>query len=280
MSCNFPSRLYCGLQVGGRGTNVRTLRRGFGIGALLTLLLLPLLPVSTAEEFEVYVEPQTPVAAEVYDLFLVITGVALFVFVLVEGLLLYTLWRFRNNTDSPEGETERGHTKAEVVWTIIPAVILIGLGVLSAGTLAKTDAVPEQVDFTVKVDAFQWGWRFVYPDGNATVNVLRVQEGSVVGLDVTSRDVIHSVWIPAFALKLDAVPGQVHKQSFVAPPVTDGDPDEYFLQCAEFCGLSHHAMHAQVLVFAKDSQPLPYGKLPPPPPPPATNETTNTSASS
>lgn len=209
-----------------------------------------------------YVTPKTPLAREVYGLFNLTLGIALFVFVLVEGLLLYTLWRFRNNRKVPRDETERGHTAAEVTWTVIPAIILILLGVLSAGTLMRLDTIPEDTDFTVKVEAFQWGWRFVYPDGNATVNELRVEEGQKVRLELVSRDVIHAFWVPEFAIKIDTVPGRTNVQWFEAPPVEGADVDEYFVQCAEYCGLGHHDMRAKVVIFRAGAQAVPYGKAP------------------
>lgn len=236
-----------------------------------------LAPLAAAQEsFQPYVEPATEQARDIKDIFDLTFTIAIVIFLGVEALLFFVLWKFRANKTPPREDGHRGHTTAEVVWTVIPAGILLFLGVVSAGTLFELDTVPDDTDYTVAVEASQWGWRFVYPDGNfsqyfwdgakATTDVaaareynatrgrpvavgeFAVEEGQRIQLAITAADVIHAVWIPEFGLKIDAVPGQTQYRWFEAPPFKVGGTNEYFLQCAEYCGRGHHAMHAKVVV--------------------------------
>lgn len=212
---------------------------------------------------DLYVPPATESAREVASLFNITLWIALVVWAFVTGLLLYIIIKFRKNTKVPRDETHRGHTTAEVVWTVVPAAILLFLGFLSAGTLIKIDVVPEDTDFTVKVGASQFTWTFTYPDGNRTINDLRLQEGSRVRVELTSLDVIHAFAVPEFAIKQDAVPGKTHTSWFDVPRAGAGTT-EFFIQCMEYCGVGHHDMRAKITVFPAGSQPLPYGRAPPP----------------
>lgn len=239
-------------------------RRSLTLAASLLVLLLA--PLAVAEELELYPTPRTDVARSVQDLFNVTLIIAMVVFVGVEGLLFYIIWKFRNNKTVPAGETHRGHTKAEIVWTIVPAVILLGLGGASAVTLFEIDTVPENdIDFAVRVEASQFSWRFVYPDGKASVNQLLVEEGQTVRIDLVSKDVEHQLFIPNFAIKLSAIPGRTNHQWFIAP-----EPGDYHMECTMYCGFGHHDMGAasddiRVTVFAKGTQSTPYGRPAPPP---------------
>ncbi|HET6405278.1 MAG TPA: cytochrome c oxidase subunit II [Candidatus Thermoplasmatota archaeon] len=225
---------------------------------------------------DLYVPPATESAREIASLFNITLWIALFVFVFVEGLLLYIIVKFRKNTRVPRDEGHRGHTKAEVVWTVIPAGILLFLGFLSAGTLVQIDEIPDDIDHTVRVDASQFLWRFLYPDENGvayagqtdwcsgdarwrcSIGELRLEENLRVKLEITSRDVIHAFAVPEFAIKQDAVPGKVHV-AWLQTPDVGAEPVSYHLQCMEFCGVGHHDMTARVTIFPAGSQALPYG---------------------
>lgn len=221
-----------------------------------------LAPTVWAQDGSLYVDPATPEAESVRSLFVVTLVIATIVFVLVEGLLFYVLWRGRRTKHVPRDETHRGHVTAEIVWTIIPALILLGLGVASAGTLFRLDDVPDDADIVVKVNARQFVWTFDYSENpgfdrnttRATTNELRVQSGSTVRLDVRGLDVIHSFFVPEFALKIDAFPDRITHQWFTAPA-----PGTYPLQCTEFCGAGHHLMQGNIVVFPAGEQPVPYG---------------------
>lgn len=243
---------------------------------------------------DLYVKPATDNAKEVARLFNITLAIATVVTVIVLGLLAYMIIKFRHNTKVPRDESHRGHTTAEVVWTVIPAVILLFLGFLSAGTLIKIDTVPDDTDFQITIEARQFSWRFIYPDDNGTayngqagwcgvpgrcnIGQLRLEEGSRVKFDVTAVDVIHAFAVPEFSVKLDAVPGKKHVGWFDVP-MLDGAPSaSYFVQCMEYCGVGHHLMgpskeaadsgsQPTIEVFPAGSQPLAWGRAPPPPSP-------------
>lgn len=248
-------------------------RSTLGLAIVVAVLALPV--AAAQETLELYPTPKTDVARSVQGLFNATLFIAMIVFVGVEALLFYIIWRFRNNKTVPAGETHRGHTKAEIVWTVVPAVILLGLGSVSAVTLFDIDTIPEDADFAVRVEASQFIWKFTYPDNSTTINEMRVEEGSKVRLDLVSRDVEHQLFIPNFAIKISAIPGRTNHQWFIAP-----EPGSYPLECSMYCGFGHHDMGAashdtKITVFAKGSQANPWGKATPVAPP-ATNATNST----
>lgn len=237
------------------------MRRPLALAAF-TLILLTLTPVAlaAAEPLELYPSPATEVARGVQNLFNLTFILAMIVFVGVEALLFFIIWKFRHNKTTPAGEMHRGNTKAEIAWTVIPAAILLVLGTVSAAELFKIDPVPAKTDFTVKVVAERFVWTFVYPDNSHTINNLRVEEGKTVAIDLTSKDVEHQFFVPAFAIKISAIPGRVNHQWFIAPT-----PGDYHIECTMYCGVGHHVMGAnsddvRVTVFAKGTQANPFGK--------------------
>lgn len=249
------------------------------VRAVLVVLLATLVVPATvlAQAGSLYVEPKTNEARSVMTLFNITLVIAVIVFVFVEGLLFVVIWRARKIRREHVEVAHRGHVTAEVVWTIIPALVLLGLGVASAGTLFNLDTVPTQTDVTVKVTAHQFVWTYDYSenagyDRNVTKsasNTLYVETGKVVKLDIRSVDVIHSFFVPEFSLKLDAFPDRTNHQWFTAPA-----PGEYFMQCTEYCGVGHHLMQGKIVVFPAGQQPVPYGLYTPPPPPSNTTNST------
>lgn len=241
-----------------------------GLSAVLLVTMLALAPVAAAQMGEEYYPPpRTDLAEQVQGLFNLIFWIGIAVLVFVEVLIVVAFVKFRGNEDIPEHETRRGNHRLEIAWTAVPAVILLLVGGLSAGTLFELDQVPgDDADFTVNVDAQQFAWVTTYPspadgvDLRPSVNTLRVEEGATVQMDITAADVIHSLWVPSFAIKIDAVPGRVNHQWFDAPAYQEGGDNEFFLQCAEYCGAGHHAMQGSIQVFPEGEQNIPYGTVP------------------
>ncbi len=200
-------------------------------------------------------------------LYLPIFLIAVVIFVLIEGLLLFMAWRFRRkdkDTDLPE--QVHGNNKLEIIWTAIPALIVTVLFIGSAMVLTDIESTSEDPAVVVDVDAFQFGWTFKYMDpavydpatdkyGETGVvvpfspalasdpNPAPVTQEAVLPVDVPIRfrlqalDVIHSFYVPAFFFKRDAFPGRVNEFE-----ITIEEPGVYGGQCAEFCGLSHGRM--------------------------------------
>lgn len=243
------------------------------VAVCIALLLLP--AALAAESTPLYPEPATDEARAVKGLFDLTLAIAMVVFIVVEVLLFYIIWRFRGNKTVPRGEQHRGHTGAEIAWTIVPAVVLLGIGTVSAMTLFEIDEVPDDADVHVRVIASQFIWAFNYTDGGArdTINELRVETGKRVELEIVSKDVEHQFFVPRFAMKISAIPGRTNHEFFVAP-----EPGEYHFECSMYCGFGHHEMGAsteatKIIVFPAGTQPVPYGRPAPPATPPATNTT-------
>lgn len=201
------------------------------------------------DPLEMYVSPASENGATIEGLYNIIWWLAIVVFVAVEGLLFYVVWKFRKNRTVPKGETHRGHTQAEIFWTLVPALIFIFIGVISVQAMRDLDTIPEEAALasnTIDVEASQFAWKFTYPDGSSDANQMWVEVGHKYQLNVRSVDVLHAIWIPAYGLKLDAVPGRTNHAWF--EPAQTG---EFFIQCAEFCKVGHHGMHAKLFVFEK-----------------------------
>lgn len=212
-------------------------------------------------------EAATPVAERLHDLHnglvIIITLITLFVL----ALLLYVMLRF-NERRNPTPSKTTHNTLVEVLWTVVPIIILVGIAIPSFRLLYYADRT-EDAELTIKIIGHQWYWSYEYPDnGNFTFDSLMVadedlQPGQLrqletdtevvlpvdtnVRLLMTADDVIHSWAIPAFAVKLDAVPGRVNE---TWTRVTR--PGVYYGQCSELCGVGHAYMPIKVRAVSKE----------------------------
>jgi cytochrome c oxidase subunit 2 len=139
-----------------------------------------------------------------------------------------------------------GNTKLEILWTAIPLIMVIALAYVGAWSLGEAVRVDPQ-SMTIEVTAFQWGWKFYYPQFGITTTELYLPIDEQVLLKMESQDVIHSFWVPEFRLKQDIVPGQVTEYR-----VTPIELGSYTLRCAELCGTSHSYMNAPVVVVSDE----------------------------
>ena len=197
--------------------------------------------------------PKGPEARTIDHLVNPVFLIAGVVFVLVQGGILMLAWRFRSRKDD-DGTLPpqiHGNTKLELGWTIIPALLLAGVGGASVLTILDLDDHPADA-MEVTVIGQQWWWEYRYDvdqdgkDDIVTANDLVIPAGKPVDLTITSRDVIHSFWIPALNGKRDAVPGRT------APLLIEADkPGVYRGQCTEFCGLSHGYMRMRVVALGE-----------------------------
>jgi cytochrome c oxidase subunit 2 len=188
------------------------------------------------------------------DLYLPVFLIAVAVFVLVEGLIILIAIRYRKGKqDAALPPQTHGNNVLEIVWTVIPALIVTGMFVASMAVLFRIDARAAQPGVTVDVTGFQWQWNFEYPDQGLSYTgagrdgpemVLPVNEPVLVRLH--AQDVIHSFYVPAFFYKKDAIPGRVNEFE-----VNITTPGTYGGQCAEFCGLSHSDMYFTVRAVAR-----------------------------
>jgi cytochrome c oxidase subunit 2 len=215
--------------------------------AYAVLLAAPAAAQETTPPQPSVLDPAGPNGAMIANLFNIVLVIATVVFVVVEGLLLYSAFRFRRKAaDASEPSQVHGNTKAEIAWTILPALIVVTLFVLALQGLQALDTPPAEAaddSLTVRVIGHQFWWEYQYPDlGITTATDLVIPTGKAVNLELTSSDVIHSFWIPQLNGKTDAFPNHVNYTWIQA-----NTPGIYYGQCAELCGASHANMRAVVI---------------------------------
>ena len=208
--------------------------------------------------------PEGTHARRIYELLVPIFWVALGVFVVVEGMLVYSVVRFRQRPDSGIPTQIHGNTTIEIAWTIAPALILLVIAVLTFRTQAIQSVQPPNA-LKIQVIGHQWWWEFRYPDQNVvTAGDLYIPVGQDITLELMSNDVIHSFWMPKLAGKTDAVPGHTNLLSFQAE-----QPGIYRGLCAEFCGEEHAVMRFRIVTVPPDvfqNWVAQHAAAPPPPP--------------
>jgi cytochrome c oxidase subunit 2 len=223
----------------------------FGMLAL-SLLMLACQPEARQSTFGT----AGPVAEKQLLLFNVLLWVMVAVFVLVEGALLYAAIRFRRRPGQGLPKQIHGNTPLEITWTVIPTILILGLGIWSVLTLFELDKPPASAAsnaLDITVTGHQWWWEFEYPDADGsgklitTANELRVPVDRAIVVNLRSDDVIHSFWIPKLAGKVDVIPTRNNRMWFQAD-----ETGTFYGQCAEFCGIAHAQMKFRVQVLSQE----------------------------
>ncbi|HEV8469892.1 MAG TPA: cytochrome c oxidase subunit II [Candidatus Limnocylindria bacterium] len=183
-----------------------------------------------------------PPAEAIGALALVVGGIALLIFIGVEGALIYAVWRYRSSRSSA-GEPARfeRNTRLEIAWTAAPALVLAVVFVLMLGTMAEIGGAAVEPGLRVRAVGHQWWWEFGY-GGVTTANELHIPVATAVELELTSADVIHSFWVPELGGKRDMLPGTTNHLRLFARRA-----GVYEGQCAEFCGVEHAWMRIRVV---------------------------------
>ena len=197
-----------------------------------------------------------------YILMPIITAISVFVLF----LLFYVCIKFRESKNPNPSKTTH-NTFIEIVWTLIPCLILIVIAIPSFKLLYKQDIIPK-ADVTVKAIGYQWYWGYEYPDQNIYFESLMVEDkdlkpgqprllatdtevvvpvNKIVKVLITSNDVLHAWAIPAFGVKRDAVPGRINETWFKADK-----EGVYYGQCSELCGIKHAFMPITVRVVSEE----------------------------
>lgn len=177
---------------------------------------------------------------DIGHLFDILIWLGTIVFIFVEGLLLYTIWRYRRRGDNDRPEHVHGNTTLEILWTAIPALILAFIAVPTVRTIFKTQAKATADALQVEVIGHQWWWEFKYPQYNVTTaNELYLPVGRKVNFTLKSNDVLHSFWIPQLGGKRDLITNHLNYLWFTPDSVGE---QAWNGMCAEFCGASHANM--------------------------------------
>ncbi len=181
-------------------------------------------------------------AAGVDSVFSLVFWVSAFFFVLIVALMVLFVVRYRRRPGRLDAEPSPSHNTAlELTWTLIPIAIVIVIFVWGFKVYLDTNTPPANA-YEISVTGQKWKWLFTYPNGHVDEN-LHVPVGTPVRLVMTSEDVIHGFYIPAFRLKRDVVPGRYSKVWFEAVK-----PGEYQIYCTQYCGTGHSDMWAKVIV--------------------------------
>ena len=230
------------------------------------------LPFSAYSEWGLNLPPpSTPIAGRILDLHSAIMLVCLVIFVVVFGVMFYSLYAHRKSRGHKAHQFSH-NSKLEVVWTVIPFIILVGMAIPSTATLLFMEDTTDS-DLTVKITGYQWKWQYEYLDHDidffSNLSTPRAQienrepKGEHYLLEVdkpvvlpanrkirfllTSNDVIHAWWIPKFGVKKDAIPGYINEFW-----TNIDEPGDYRGQCAELCGKDHGFMPIVANVMAAE----------------------------
>lgn len=251
----------------------RTRRRVFTVAFAACLAGVLALAVGASADLLTPESGGSPNADDIDTLYKIVLAVAVVIFVGVEGVLLYSLMRFRARKDAVPAQI-RGNTRLEVGWTLGAAAVLVVLAIVTFAMLGAIRSPPDSAAsglrtpvianvqsasafqprppngraLNIKVNGQRYVWRYTYPDADDNVlnNVfsyvdLVVPTRTTITLDIEAQDVAHSWWIPQLGGKFDAVPGHTNFTWFQIP-----EPGVYRGQCAELCGRNHPDMVAQV----------------------------------
>jgi cytochrome c oxidase subunit 2 len=218
----------------------------------------------------------TELSRRIHALHMLILGVCVVIAIAVFGVMIYSIVKFRRSQGAVAANFDHS-TRAEIVWTVVPIVILVSMAVPAAATLVRIEDTRNS-DLTVQVTGYQWRWHYKYLDRNVEFfsslardsdaarqlgsgvdpksvknyqldvdHPLVVPVGKKVRILLTAGDVIHAWWVPAFGMKKDAIPGFVNEMWFRADQV-----GIYRGQCAELCGRDHGFMPVVVDVRSQE----------------------------
>lgn len=191
------------------------------------------------------------------DAFRLLLMLAVPVFVFVVVMLIYSILRFRHRGEpTQDGPSIRSHGFFIVMWMIITTALTIVMIVHPgiSGMNGLRDQANKKVDLVIKVEGSRWSWKITYPQHKVTSqNEMALPVGKHILFEVSATDVIHAFWIPAFRMKIDAVPGMVTKVYATPNKVGAFETDAGLrLQCAELCGLLHDKMVMPVRVLEQN----------------------------
>jgi cytochrome c oxidase subunit 2 len=188
-------------------------------------------------------ESASTLSGDVDALYFYLSGVTAFFTLLIGGAIIFFVIRYRRRNVSEIPRPIEGSTKLETFWSVIPLLIAMSFFFWGASVFYRQYRPPTNA-IEVYVVGKQWMWKFQHPTGQREINELHVPVGRKIKLIMTTEDVIHDVFVPAFRIKADVVPGKYTTQWFEATK-----PGRYHFFCAEYCGMNHSGMGGWVVVM-------------------------------
>jgi cytochrome c oxidase subunit 2 len=188
-------------------------------------------------------ESASTMSGRVDALYFFLLAIAVFFTLLIAGLIIVYGIRFRRRQPNSIGQSVQGGAGLEITWIVIPALITVVIFVWGASVFFAMSRPPDET-LNIYVVGKQWMWKFQHLDGQREINELHVPVGRAVKLIMTSEDVIHDVFVPAFRMKADVIPGRYTHIWFQATKA-----GRYHLFCAEYCGTRHSGMIGQIVVM-------------------------------
>jgi cytochrome c oxidase subunit 2 len=203
-----------------------------------------------------------PTIQEVDNVFIFIVVVSVFFLLLVTGVMIYFVFRYSEKRH-PKSENITGSTTLEILWTVIPLILVLMMFFYGWDAFKNMRTVPPGA-MVVKVTGRMWYWGFEYENKKRSDSTLYVPVGNPVKMEIYSADVNHSFYLPQFRIKEDAIPGRMNYLVF--NPTEEGTFDIF---CAEYCGMNHSYMLGHLVVLSKEKFAEWYNKVDSVKPPPA-----------
>ena len=188
-------------------------------------------------------ESASTISGQVDALYFYLCGVTIFFTLLISGVLILFVIKYRRRTPFEIPRPIAGSHRLEMMWSVIPFVIAMSFFVWGAKIYFAQYRTPKD-GIEVYVVAKQWMWKFQHSTGQREINELHVPVGRKIQLIMTTEDVIHDLFVPAFRIKADVVPGRYTTEWFEATK-----PGRYHLFCAEYCGMNHSGMGGWIVVM-------------------------------
>lgn len=210
------------------------------------------------QDLPLFPESASTLSDEVDRLYFYLIAVSVFFSLLITGLIVFFAVRHRRSKGEPAVQVH-GSVPLELVWTLIPLALTMSMFLWGAKLFFRAARSPDEA-VRFEVTGKQWMWKIQHPTGHREINDLHIPVGVPIELNMTSEDVIHSFFIPAFRVKQDVLPGRYTKMWFEATK-----PGIYHLFCAEYCGTKHSTMIGRVYAL----EPLDYERWLEGAPPPA-----------
>jgi cytochrome c oxidase subunit 2 len=197
-------------------------------------------------DLTLFPEQASTYATEVDGLFFALLGVAIFFTLLIAGMIIVFIIRFRRRSPNEVPHRVEGALRLELFWTIVPLIIAMFIFVWSARLYVNWARPPDDA-MEIFVVGRQWMWHLQHSGGQREINQLHVPRDKPVKLTITSKDVVHSFFVPEFRIHMDAVPGRYTITWFQATKT-----GTFHLFCSQYCGTNHSVMIGQVIVMEPD----------------------------